>query len=86
MVNKNRPAPTIHPRADTLVSAEDGLAERDLQVLRLIVEGFADKEIARELSVSVFTVNKSVQALLRYTGSTSRTQAAVRAIKLGLVD
>ena len=67
-------------------SIDRGLSERDLVVLRLMVEGFADKEIAREIGVSVFTVNKSVQAILRHTNATSRTQAAVRAIKQGIVD
>ena len=62
------------------------LSERDLAVLRLVVEGFADKEIAQEIGVSVFTINKSIQSILRYTDATSRTLAAVRAIKLGLVD
>jgi two-component system NarL family response regulator len=78
---------TIHSVApEAAFSGLPGLSERDLEVLRLIVEGYADKEIARDLGVSVFTVNKSVQAVLRCTGSTSRTQAAVRAIKMGLVD
>jgi DNA-binding NarL/FixJ family response regulator len=89
MVSKSRPRMTIQSLArEGRLSDPAGLelSGRDLEVLRLIVEGFADKEIARDLGVSVFTVNKSVQAVLRCTGSTSRTQAAVRAIKLGLVD
>jgi DNA-binding NarL/FixJ family response regulator len=65
---------------------ESSLSERDLSVLRLMVEGLADKEIAREIGVSVFTVNKSVQVILRHTSANSRTQAAVRAIKQGIVD
>jgi DNA-binding NarL/FixJ family response regulator len=65
---------------------ESSLSERDLSVLRLMVEGLADKEIAREIGVSVFTVNKSVQVILRHTNASSRTQAAVRAIKQGIVD
>lgn len=70
----------------TLRLADGGLTDRDLQVLRLMVEGFADKEIAHAIGVSVFTVNKSIQAILRHTHATSRTQAAVRAIKQGIVD
>ena len=87
MIMKSRPrtaAPEIPGDVESLLRPP--LSERDLCVLRLMVEGFADKEIAREIGVSVYTVNKSVQAILRYTNSTSRTQAAVKAIKQGLVD
>jgi DNA-binding NarL/FixJ family response regulator len=69
-----------------VADAQTRLSDRDLVVLRLMVEGFADKEIAREIGVSVFTVNKSVQSILRHTNATSRTQAAVKALKQGIVD
>jgi DNA-binding NarL/FixJ family response regulator len=88
MVNKTRPRASQGPGSDggPPAAAAPALTGKDLDVLRLLVEGFADKEIAYELGLSVFTINKSVQAILRYTDATSRTQAAVKAIKQGLVE
>jgi DNA-binding NarL/FixJ family response regulator len=88
MVSKSRPRREVQAFDSTAERGPAALAlsGRDLAVLRLVVEGFADKEIAHEIGVSVFTINKSIQSILRYTDATSRTLAAVRAIKLGLVD
>jgi len=52
----------------------------------LMAEGLADKEIAERLGISRFTVNRHVRSLLLKLDATSRTQAAVKALKLGLID
>lgn len=62
-----------------------GLTFRELSVLHLVVEGFGDKEIARRLGVSIFTVNKHVAKVLEKMGASSRTEAAVRAAREDLV-
>jgi len=63
----------------------EGLTECELRVLGHVAEGLADKEIAQILGSSRFTVSKHVGAILRKMSAASRTQAAVRAIRAGLV-
>jgi DNA-binding NarL/FixJ family response regulator len=62
-----------------------GLSEQEMAVLKLIVEGLADREIATRLDISPFTVNEHVAQILLKLDATSRTGAAVKAIKLGIV-
>jgi DNA-binding CsgD family transcriptional regulator/tetratricopeptide (TPR) repeat protein len=54
-----------------------GLTQRETDVLALVAEGLANKEIAGRLGVSARTVEKHVEALLRKTAARSRTQLAV---------
>jgi len=61
------------------------LSFRELLVLDLVVEGLADKEIAGRLACSRFTVNKHVTSILAKMGARSRTEAAVRAIRQGVI-
>lgn len=60
------------------------LTEREGQVLRHISVGLSNKEIARELGIQEVTVKLHVKALFRKLQVTNRTQAARRAIELGL--
>lgn len=60
------------------------LTEREGQVLRHISMGLSNKEIARELGIQEVTVKLHVKALFRKLQVTNRTQAARRAIELGL--
>lgn len=63
----------------------DDLTERELQVLRLVAEGLANKAIAARLAVSEHTVKFHLNAVLRKLGAQSRTDAVVRATRLGLL-
>ena len=58
---------------------------RELQVLRHIGLGLSNKEIARSLMISVETVKEHVQNILRKMNAADRTDAAVRAVKMGVV-
>jgi DNA-binding NarL/FixJ family response regulator len=62
------------------------LSARELTVLHLIAAGMADKEISRALCLSTFTINKHVRAILVKMNASSRTAAAVKAIREGLLD
>jgi len=64
----------------------DRLTPRERQVLLLIGRGFANKRIARELELSEKTVKTYVGHVLAKLGVTDRTQAAVVAVRAGLVD
>lgn len=61
------------------------LTQRETQVLRHIALGLSNREIAKSLDISVETVKEHVQNILRKLNVNDRTQAAVWAVKKGLV-
>jgi len=61
------------------------LTNREMQVLRHVALGLSNKEIGTSLTISVETVKEHVQNILRKIDATDRTQAAVWAVKQGLV-
>ena len=71
-----------HAAAD---DEETPLTNREAQVLRHVALGLSNKEIGRSLTISIETVKEHVQNLLRKIAVTDRTQAAVWAIRKGLV-
>jgi NarL family two-component system response regulator LiaR len=62
------------------------LTPRERQVLALIARGMPNKLIARELEISEKTVKTHVGHVLAKLGVTDRTQAALQAVREGLVD
>jgi DNA-binding NarL/FixJ family response regulator len=56
-----------------------------LEVLQLLAEGLPNKAIARRLDISDHTVKFHVNAILSKLGAQSRTDAVVRATRLGLI-
>jgi DNA-binding NarL/FixJ family response regulator len=71
--------PTAHEPAPVLTT-------RELDVLRLIGDGRANKQIASALGLSERTVRTHVSSILSKLGLSSRTQAAMWAAREGLVD
>ncbi|GAB4272305.1 MAG: response regulator transcription factor [Deferrisomatales bacterium] len=63
-----------------------GLTLREIQVLKLLVGGENNAEIAARLCVSEQTVKKELVSLFDKLGVRNRTQAAVKGVQLGLVD
>lgn len=61
------------------------LTQRETDVLRLIAKGYSNKEIANELVVGEKTVKTHVSNILSKLAVSSRTQAALFAIRIGLV-
>ena len=61
------------------------LTKRESEVLRQLAFGLTNKEIAQALGISYETVKEHVQHILRKVGVTDRTQAAVWAVRKGLV-
>jgi DNA-binding NarL/FixJ family response regulator len=68
-----------------LPSNPDGLTKREIDVLGKLAEGKANKEIARELHLSQETVKTYVKRILGKLGVQTRTQAAVQAVRQGLL-
>ena len=62
-----------------------GLTAHELRVLDLIADGYGDKEIAKRLGLSVFTVNKHVRTIYQKMGVETRTHAAIKAIREGII-
>ena len=69
------PGPATHER----------LSARELEVLALIVEGLTNKEIASRLCLSPDTVKNHVVHIIQKLGVSDRTQAAVMAVRQGLI-
>lgn len=63
----------------------EGLTKRELEVLKLITEGLFNKEIAYKLNISERTVKNHVSNIFKKINASDRTQAAVFAIRHGLV-
>lgn len=61
------------------------LTQRESEVLSQLANGLTNKEIATALGISYETVKEHVQHILRKIGVTDRTQAAVWAVRKGLV-
>ena len=74
-------APTTPPSG---ASAHD-LTDRELQVLRMLVDGATNPEIAKVLSYSPSTIRNDVTSIYRKFGVRNRPEAAARASALGLV-
>lgn len=91
-VRRGRPA--LHPEvaarlmrrvADPAGAAVEHLTPREREVLQLVVEGYANKQIARRLRIAEKTVKTHVSSILQKLGVADRTAAAVLAIRQGLV-
>ena len=61
-----------------------GITPREAEVLRLLAQGWTNPQIAQDLAVSKGTAKIHVQNIISKLGVSDRTQAAVRAIELGL--
>jgi DNA-binding NarL/FixJ family response regulator len=62
------------------------LTERELDVLRFLVDGHDNAAVGRELHLSPSTIKHHVSAILEKLGAENRVQAAVVAVRHGLVD
>jgi DNA-binding NarL/FixJ family response regulator len=91
-VHAGRPA--LHPSVAARLMRRGGsqrpthsdLTARERDVLALVVEGLANKQIAQRLGIGEKTIKTHVSRVLAKLGVEDRTQAAVLAIREGLVD
>jgi DNA-binding NarL/FixJ family response regulator len=62
------------------------LTRRQVDMLDLLQRGYASKEIARQLGLSVGTVDNHISGLLKALRVTNRTHAIAKALELGYLD
>ena len=63
-----------------------GLSQREIQILRCLVNGFPNKVIANQLDITEATVKVHLKGILKKINSANRTQAAIWAIKNGIAE
>jgi DNA-binding NarL/FixJ family response regulator len=67
-------------------SGDDALTPREIDVLRLIAAGHANKEIATQLSITEETVKSRVENILTKLRANDRTHAAMTGLKRGIIQ
>lgn len=67
-------------------ATDDALTPAEIEVLRLIAGGNANKEIAAQLSLTEETVKGRVRSILSKLGANDRTHAAMIGVKRGIID
>jgi two-component system nitrate/nitrite response regulator NarL len=77
--------PLFGAREQSAAPLVEELTPREMEVLQLLAEGLANKAIAQRLDISEHTVKFHVNALMGKLGAQSRTEAVVRATRLGLI-
>ena len=80
---------TLSPEASFQLAehaTDDALTPAEVEVLRLIAGGNANKQIAGQLSVSEETVKSRVKSILSKLGANDRTHAVTIGVKRGIID
>ena len=73
-------------KRDIKKSMIDAIKKRELEILKLVSKGMLNKEIASQLNISERTVKNHISNIFKKIDVSDRTQAAVFAIKNGVVD
>ena len=66
--------------------SDDALTEREIEVLRLVAEGSANKLVADRLCITEETVKAHMRHILSKLGVNDRTHAVTIALKRGIID
>jgi len=75
-----------HSPAGAPLQRPHALTPREAEILRLLSQGLANKEIARRLGISTKTVGNHVEHLYTKLDVTNRASATLQAMRLGLID
>ncbi|WP_433360269.1 response regulator [Streptosporangium sp. CA-115845] len=74
------------PADDDDLPAIQQLTEREVEVLRLVAEGYSNREIAQALFLAEGTVKNHVSTMLLKLGARDRTNAVLRALHANILD
>ncbi|MGN0018280.1 MAG: response regulator [Candidatus Gastranaerophilaceae bacterium] len=80
-----RAATTNQNQSENVLKIDYNLTARELQILKLITEGYSNTDIANELSVSINTTKAHVASILQKLEVDDRLQAALKALKNKIV-
>jgi two-component system, NarL family, response regulator YdfI len=72
--------------SETLDELSEELTSRETEVLRLLAEGFGNREIANRLEISEHTIKFHIRSILGKLGASTRTEAVTRGFRAGLID
>jgi two-component system, NarL family, response regulator LiaR len=75
----------LNPHKQKASTPQEALSEREVEVLKLVAKGYSNQMVAEQLIISPKTAKTHVSNILSKLGLASRTQAAVYALKVGLV-
>lgn len=67
-------------------AGEDALTPAEIRVLRLIADGYTNKEIGARLSISEETIKSQVRSILSKLNANDRTHAAMIGLKRGIIE
>ncbi len=71
--------------ADAPTPEVESLTQREVEVLRLVAEGYTNQQIGQDLSLSEHTIRFHLRNILKKLHAQSRTEAATRAMREGLI-
>jgi DNA-binding NarL/FixJ family response regulator len=74
------------PEPEAAEEIMEELTPREIDVLRLLAEGFANREIASRLDISEHTIKFHIRSILAKLGASTRTEAVTRGLRAGLIE
>jgi two-component system, NarL family, response regulator YdfI len=76
---------TVNSTPENTADSLEELTPREIEVLRLMAEGFGNKQIAARLGISDHTVKFHISSILAKLSVSSRTEAVTQGIRMGLI-
>jgi DNA-binding NarL/FixJ family response regulator len=76
----------LAPQSSEEESPGEQLTPREGEVLRLLADGLANKDIAAKLGISEHTIKFHIRSILGKLGAASRTEAVTRGLRSGLIE
>jgi DNA-binding NarL/FixJ family response regulator len=77
---------SLIPQSETTNDLYEELTPREMEVLHLLAEGLANREIANRLNISEHTIKFHIGSILGKLGASTRTEAVTRGLRAGLID
>jgi DNA-binding CsgD family transcriptional regulator len=77
---------SLPPSADDVVSPVEALTAREHDVLVLLADGLANRDIAARLDISEHTVKFHLASIFGKLGASTRTEAVQRGLRLGVIE
>lgn len=85
-VSTANPALLKQTIVNTIEKSPNRLSEREMEVLSYLVSGMSNKQMAEQMFVSQETIKTHLRHVFEKLDAADRTQAAIKALKLGLVN